>query len=60
VGDRRPGRSSAARDAACGGSGASINAGSTVCRSAPMGIVVIIGFLAVMAALNRIEFGRFD
>jgi len=25
-----------------------------------MGIVVIIGFLAVMAALNRIEFGRFD
>ena len=45
----------------CGGGQASVKPGRTFASGAPMiGIVSIVVFLVVMAALNLYEFGRLD
>jgi ribose/xylose/arabinose/galactoside ABC-type transport system permease subunit len=44
-----------------GGDRASIKPGQQTSLGAPMsGIYVIVAFIAVIALLNRFEFGRFD
>ena len=44
---------------ACGCGGAPIKPGQPSLEN-PMGVYVIVAFIAVIAILNRVEFGRFD
>jgi hypothetical protein len=53
------GRGRPRRTSACGQGGAPIKPGQPSLES-PMGVYVIVAFIAVIAILNRVEFGRFD
>jgi len=45
---------------ACGRDGASLKPGQVPWRPPMLGIAAIVIFIAVIAILNRVEFGRFD
>jgi hypothetical protein len=49
-----------ARTSACGRGAAPIKPGHPSLERPMEGIYVIIAFIAVIAILNRVEFGRFD